>query len=151
MDNKNQRNSQLIVAEADILPEVFSKVIEVKKLIAQKGEKSSASACRRVGISRSAFYKYKNSVFQYEELITRRIVSIYLLLSDSPGVLSSVLAFLHSHDANILTVNQSIPSDGAAAVNISLRMSAALNQELDWLYSITELNGVLEVKILSAE
>ncbi len=151
MDNKNQRNSQLIVAEADILPEVFSKVIEVKKLIAQKGEKSSASACRRVGISRSAFYKYKNSVFQYEELITRRIVSIYLLLSDSPGVLSSVLAFLHSHDANILTVNQSIPSDGAAAVNISLRMSAASNQELDWLYSITELNGVLEVKILSAE
>ena len=151
MDNKNQRNSQLIVAEADILPDVFSKVIEVKKLIAQKGEKSSASACRRVGISRSAFYKYKNSVFQYEELITRRIVSIYLLLSDSPGVLSSVLAFLHSHDANILTVNQSIPSDGAAAVNISLRMSAASNQELDWLYSITELNGVLEVKILSAE
>lgn len=151
MDNKNQRNSQLIVAEADILPEVFSKVIEVKKLIAQKGEKSSASACRRVGISRSAFYKYKNSVFQYEELITRRIVSIYLLLSDSPGVLSSVLAFLHSHDANILTVNQSIPNDGAAAVNISLRMSAASNQELDWLYSITELNGVLEVKILSAE
>ena len=60
MDNKNQRNSPLIVAEADILPEVFSKVIEVKKLIAQKGEKSSASACRRVGISRSAFYKYKN-------------------------------------------------------------------------------------------
>lgn len=151
MDNKNQRNSQLIVAEADILPDVFSKVIEVKKLIAQKGEKSSASACRRVGISRSAFYKYKNSVFQYEELITRRIVSIYLLLSDSPGVLSSVLAFLHSHDANILTVNQSIPSDGAAAVNISLRMSAASKHELDWLYSITELNGVLEVKILSAE
>ena len=151
MDNSSHRKSQLIVAEADILPDIFSKVIEVKKLIAQKGEKSSASACRRVGISRSAFYKYKNSVFPYEELITRRIVSIYLLLSDSPGVLSSVLAFLHSHDANILTVNQSIPSDGAAAVNISLRMSAASNQELDWLYSVTELNGVLEVKILSAE
>lgn len=151
MDNTNQRKSQLIVAEADILPDVFSKVIEVKKLIAQKGEKSSASACRRVGISRSAFYKYKNSVFPYEELITHRIVSIYLLLSDKPGVLSSVLAFLHSHDANILTVNQSIPSDGAAAVNISLRMSAASEHELDWLYSVTELNGVLEVKILSAE
>lgn len=151
MDNQNQRKSQLIVAEADILPDVFTKVIEVKKLIAQKGEKSSASACRRVGISRSAFYKYKNSVFLYEELITRRIVSIYLLLSDSPGVLASVLTFLHSHNSNILTVNQSIPSDGAAAVNISLRMSAASNQELDWLYSVTELNGVLEVKILSAE
>ncbi len=151
MENINQRNSQLIVAEADVLPEVFSKVIEVKKLIAQKGEKSSASACRRIGISRSAYYKYKDSVFPYEELFTRRIVSLYLLLSDSPGVLSSVLAFLHGHDVNILTVNQSIPIDGAAAVNISLRLSGGSDDELKWLYSITELNGVLEVKVLSAE
>lgn len=151
MENRDQRNSQLIVVDADVLPEVFSKVIEVKKLIAQKGEKSSASACRRVGISRSAYYKYKDSVFPYEELITRRIVSLYLLLNDSPGVLSSVLAFLHGHDANILTVNQSIPIDGAAAINISLRLPGVSESELEWLYAITELNGVLEVKILSAE
>lgn len=104
-----------------------------------------------MGISRSAYYKYKNSVFPYEELITRRIVSLYLLLNDSPGVLSSVLAFLHSHNANILTVNQSIPIDGAAAINISLRLPGVSEDKLEWLYLITELNGVLEVKILSAE
>ncbi|MBR3282744.1 MAG: ACT domain-containing protein [Ruminococcus sp.] len=146
-----ERRSQLIVAEADILPEVFSKVLEVKKLIAQKGEKSFASACKRVGISRSAYYKYKDSVFSYEELFTRKIVNLYLLLSDSPGVLSSALVFLHDLNANILTVNQSIPVDGAAAVNISLRLSGNSEDELDSINSITELNGVLEVKILSAE
>lgn len=146
-----KKNSQLIVAEADVLPEVFTKVIEVKKLMAQKGEKSFASACKRVGISRSAYYKYKDSVFPYEELFTRRIVNLYLLLSDSPGVLSSALGFLHNLNANILTVNQSIPVDGAAAVNISLRLTGDSKHEVDSLYSITELNGVLEVKILSAE
>ena len=146
-----ERRSQLIVAEADILPEVFSKVLEVKKLIAQKGEKSFASACKRVGISRIAYYKYKDSVFSYEELFTRKIVNLYLLLSDSPGVLSSALVFLHDLNANILTVNQSIPVDGAAAVNISLRLSGDSEDELSSLNSIAELNGVLEVKILSAE
>lgn len=145
------RRSQLIVAEADILPEVFTKVLEVKKLMAQKGEKSFASACKRVGISRSAYYKYKDSVFSYEELFTRRIVNLYLLLSDSPGVLSSALVFLHNMNANILTVNQSIPVDGAAAVNISLRLTGESDNELVSLDSITELDGVLEVKILSAE
>ncbi|MBQ9807471.1 MAG: ACT domain-containing protein [Ruminococcus sp.] len=145
------RRSQLIVAEADILPEVFTKVLEVKKLMAQKGEKSFASACKRVGISRSAYYKYKDSVFSYEELFTRRIVNLYLLLSDSPGVLSSALVFLHNMNANILTVNQSIPVDGAAAVNISLRLTGESDNELVSLNSITELDGVLEVKILSAE
>ena len=146
-----EKKSQLIVVDAMILPDVFTKVLEVKKLMAQKGEKSFASACKRVGISRSAYYKYKDSVFSYEELFNRRIVNLYLLLSDSPGVLSSVLVFLHGLDANILTVNQSIPVDGAATVNISLRMADASPDELISLNSITELDGVLEAKVLSAE
>ncbi|MCR5708652.1 chorismate mutase [Ruminococcus sp. YRD2003] len=145
------KKSQLIVVDAMILPDVFTKVLDVKKLMAQKGEKSFASACKRVGISRSAYYKYKDSVFSYEELFNRRIVNLYLLLSDSPGVLSSVLVFLHGLDANILTVNQSIPVDGAAAVNISLRLADASPDELISLNSITELDGVLEAKVLSAE
>ncbi|MCI6559850.1 MAG: ACT domain-containing protein [Ruminococcus sp.] len=146
-----KKNSQLIVADAQILPDVFSKVLEVKKLMAQKGEKSFASACKRVGISRSAYYKYKDCVFSYEDLFTRRIVNMHLLLNDQPGVLSSVLIFLHSCGANVLTVNQSIPVDGAAAVNISLRLSEESENELVSLNSIKELDGVLEVKIFSAE
>ena len=119
--------------------------------MAQKGEKSFASACKRIGISRSAYYKYKDCVFSYEELFTRKIVNIYLLLSDRPGVLSSVLVYLHSLKANILTVNQSIPVDGAAAVNISLRLTENSENELSDLNSISMLDGVSEVKILSAE
>ncbi|MDD6279834.1 MAG: ACT domain-containing protein [Ruminococcus sp.] len=145
------KNSQLIVADSKILPDVFTKVLEVKKLMAQKGEKSFASACKRIGISRSAYYKYKDCVFSYEELFTRKIVNIYLLLSDRPGVLSSVLVYLHSLKANILTVNQSIPVDGAAAVNISLRLTENSENELSDLNSISMLDGVSEVKILSAE
>lgn len=145
-----EQKSQLIVIDAKILPDVFTRVLEVKKLMARKGEKSFASACKRVGISRSAYYKYKDSVFSYEELFNRRIVNLYLLLSDSPGVLSSVLVFLHGLHANIMTVNQSIPVDSVASVNISLRLNAE-SSELEALNSISELDGVLEVKILSAE
>ncbi len=145
------KKSQLIVVDSQILPDVFTKVLEVKKLMAQKGEKSFVSACKRIGISRSAYYKYKDYVFSYEELFDRKIINLYLLLSDSPGVLSSVLVFLHGLSANILTVNQSIPVDGAAAVNISLRLTGDSVSELDSLSSITELKGVLEVKVLSAE
>ena len=66
-------------------------------------------------------------------------------------MLSSALAYLHGMNANILTVNQSIPDDGAAAVNISLRLTGDSDDELASLDSITELDGVLEVKILSAD
>lgn len=146
-----EKRSQLIVVDSQILPDVFIKVLDVKKLMAQKGEKSFASACKRIGISRSAYYKYKDSVFSYDELFSRKIVNLYLLLSDSPGVLSSVLVFLNSLHANILTVNQSIPVDGAAAVNVSLRMTEGFSESPESLSRIRDLSGVLEVKILSAE
>jgi len=50
-----------------------------------------------------------------------------------------------------LTVFQSIPVDGAAAVNISLRLTGESDDEISSLNRITELDGVLEVKLLSAE
>ena len=146
-----EQKSQLIVVDANILPDVFTKVLEVKKLMARKGEKSFASACKRIGISRSAYYKYKDSVFSYDELFNRKIVNLYMLLNDIPGVLSSVLVFLNSINANIMTVNQSIPVDGAAAVNISIRLDSDINEELKSLNSISDLEGVLEAKVLSAE
>ena len=68
-----------------------------------------------------------------------------------PKGTSSALVFLHNLNANILTVNQSIPVDGAAAVNISLRLTGDSESELAQLNSITELDGILECKILSAE
>ncbi|MBO5384472.1 MAG: ACT domain-containing protein [Ruminococcus sp.] len=143
--------TQFIVVDSAVLPEVFGKVLEVKKLVAHKAEKSCASACKSVGISRSAYYKYKDSVFIYEDVLTHSIVNIYVLLKDNPGVLSSVLIYLHSLRANILTVNQSIPIDGVASVNITLKLSDNMSEDFYSLNSLKEIEGVVEVKILSAE
>ena len=147
MDNK----SQLIVVESDVLPDVILKVLEVKKLLANREEKSSASACKRIGVSRSAYYKYRNSVFSYEEKLTSQIITLYMLLKDEPGVLSSVLVSLHDLNANILTVNQNIPVDSVATVTVSLRLSGGF-EEADAIRSaIAQQSGVVEIKLLSGE
>ncbi|MGN0613110.1 MAG: ACT domain-containing protein [Porcipelethomonas sp.] len=143
--------SQLIVVESDVLPEVILKVLEVKKLLANKEEKSSASACKRIGVSRSAYYKYRNSVFSYEEKLTSQIITLYVLLKDEPGVLSSVLVSLHNLNANILTVNQSIPIDGVATVTISLRLNDGFEEAVAMKSIIAELRGVVEIQLLSGE
>lgn len=143
--------SQLIVVESEVLPEVILKVLEVKKLLANKEEKSSASACKRIGVSRSAYYKYRNSVFSYNEKLTAQIITLYMLLKDEPGVLSSVLVSLHNLKANILTVNQSIPIDGVATVTISLRLNNSLEEAVAIKSIIGELRGVVEIQLLSGE
>lgn len=143
--------SHLIVVESDVLPEVILKVLEVKKLLANKEEKSSASACKRAGVSRSAYYKYRNSVFSYEDKLTQKIITLHMLLKDEPGVLSSVLASLHNLNANILTVNQSIPVDGVATVTISLRLNESFEEALAMKSIMAEMSGVVDIQLLSGE
>ena len=124
---------RLIVVDSSVLPEVILKVLAVKKLLASREEKSSASACKRIGISRSAYYKYRDSVFSYDDKMTKRILTLSALLRDEPGILSSVLVTLHACEANILTVNQNIPMDGVAAVTISLRLSGGNESSTFWI------------------
>ena len=142
---------QLIVVDASVLPEVINKVLEVKKLLANKEEKSSAAACKRVGISRSAYYKYKDCVFSYEDKLTQRIMNLHAVLRDEAGVLSSVLSALYDLEANILTVNQNIPIDGVAAVTFSIRLENSMHSPVSLQEHLMQVDGVVDVKILSGE
>lgn len=108
-----------IVVDSDLIPEVLLKVIEAKKLLSQGKAKNSSEAARMAGISRSAFYKYKDGVSVYSDESRDKIVNYYMTLMDKPGILSNVLAILSKYGANVLTLNLNIPIDGAAPCTIS--------------------------------
>ncbi|MCR4646010.1 MAG: ACT domain-containing protein [Oscillospiraceae bacterium] len=146
-----EHRSQLIVVDASVLPDVIGKVLEVKKLLAFREEKSSAAACKRVGISRSAYYKYKDCVFSYEDKLTQRIINLHIILRDEAGVLSNVLSALYALEANILTVNQNIPIDGVAGVTFSIRLGADVQSPHSIEDKLQTVDGVVSVKILSGE
>lgn len=110
-----------LLVDASVAPEVFVRVVCAKQLLAQGKAASSSQAARMAGISRSAFYKYKDSVQRYDERLRGGIVTLNATLEDEPGVLSNVLSRLYQEGTNILTVNQNIPVDGVALVSISVR------------------------------
>lgn len=108
------------IVEASVLPEVFLKAAEVKRLMETGEERTIHSAAQRVGISRSAFYKYKDAIRPFRDMNHGRIVTLQILLRDEPGALSEMLNLLADMGGNILTIHQSIPSSGAAAVTIGM-------------------------------
>ena len=141
---------QYVLVDVSALPEVFEKVLHAKLLLAKGLAKSSADACRLADVSRGAFYKYKDSVFLQESDRQNQPQTLYLRLTDEPGVLSSVLSALYENKANILTVNQNIPVDMVAAVTISFRTFCGGQGSISVLVeTIKTLNGVLEAKIVS--
>ena len=141
--------TKFYIVAADALPEIFIRVAEAKRML-QTGEADTVGAAtRQVGISRSAFYKYKDAVQPFNDMKVGHIITFYAMLKDNPGVLSNVLSIFAGSGANILTINQSIPTNGCAAVTISAETSG-MEQSLEQLLSdVGALDGVVKLEILA--
>ena len=113
----NQSEGYFIV-QASSMPEIFRKVAQAKRLLETGEETTVNGAAHAVGISRSAFYKYKDAVRPFQDMLHGRIVTFQTLLRDEPGVLSGLLNVLAGTGINILTINQNIPVNGCAVVTI---------------------------------
>ena len=111
---------ELILVDIGVLPEVFGKVLKAKQLLAIGAVKNISEAVDTVGISRSAFYKYKDSIFPFYEKKKEMLVTLSALLKNEPGVLSAMMNCFAEFECNVLTINQNIPSNGVALVTVSL-------------------------------
>ena len=113
------KDSKYYLVEASALPDVFLKVVEAKRLLDTGKVTTVNEAARVTGISRSAFYKYRDAVMPFQNMMTGRIITFQLLLHDAPGILSSLLNTFADSQVNILTINSIVPTNGCAIVTIS--------------------------------
>ena len=142
------KNKYYLVS-AEALPEVFVKVTRAKELLETGAARTVAEAVERVDLSRSAFYKYKDAIRPFRDMKRDAIVTFSAILYDKPGVLASLLSIFTESGANILTINESIPTDGAALVTISItteNMAVGTEEVLNLLQSAP---GVITVEVLA--
>lgn len=137
------------LVSAEALPEVFIKVAEAKRML-QVGEADTVGeTARLVGISRSAFYKYKDAVQPFQNMRAGHIITFYALLKDIPGVLSNYLSIFANSGANILTINQTIPTNGCAGVTISAETSDMVEGLEELMARASSAEGVLKFEIMA--
>ncbi|NGZ77510.1 ACT domain-containing protein [Saccharibacillus alkalitolerans] len=136
------------LAREDILPEAILKTLHVKELLAGGQAKTVNEAVAIAGISRSAFYKYKDGIHQVNQLDRERLVTLSLLLEHRAGILFKVLGLIAESGGNVLTINQSIPLQGTANVVLSVETSR-LTEELSGLTaSLESVAGVSRVVVI---
>ncbi|BBH19267.1 hypothetical protein Back11_06120 [Paenibacillus baekrokdamisoli] len=136
------------VVREDILPEAIVKTIQVKEML-RRGEAATVhEATERVGLSRSAFYKYKDGVYTQNQLAREQIVTISMDLDHRSGVLSKVLGLVASSEGNVLTMHQSIPLQGLANVVISVETSLMSGDLSELIETIRRHDGVRKIAII---
>lgn len=136
---------KMLLISSRALPDIYLKVLDAKKLIASGAAKTASDASKMCGISRSAYYKYKDLVFEYNNPLGK-IISLQAVLRDTAGVLSAFLTELYGCGCNILTVNQSLPASGTASVSVSMRIPTDDFDVEKTIITLLKIDGVVSVK-----
>ena len=135
--------STFYLVREEILPEAIKKTIKVKEILKRGEIKTINEAVERMGLSRSAYYKYKDYVFPFYEASKEKIITLSLLLEHKAGVLSRVLNTVASDSGSIMTINQGVPLPGVANFTISIEtkdLTIDLESLLDILRMIDAVN-----------
>ena len=137
------------IVDAEALPEIFHKVVQARRMLDTGEAETVNQAVQLVGISRSAFYKYKDAVRPFQDMLHGRIVTFQMMLKDEPGILSHMLNFFASSGANILTINQGLPINGCAVVTMTAETSILRRSLEEVLGAAKASPGVLKCEILA--
>ena len=142
------KTNEFLIVSRSILPEAILKTAQVKELLAKGDVDTINEAVDRIGLSRSAFYKYKDGVFPFYEASRERIITISLILENTAGVLSHVLNFIAAVKGNVLTINQGIPLQGVANVSISIETAGMADTPENLLIGLAEIVGVRKIEVI---
>ena len=137
------------IVEASALPEVFIKVAEAKRLLLTGQAATVNDATKMTDISRSAFYKYRDAIVPFQNMMIGRVITFQLLLHDEPGALSMLLEVFAQHGANILTINSIVPTNGCAVVTISADATDVDVTLEDLLTLLNNVKNVIKAEVLA--
>jgi len=143
-----KREEKFYLIRADILPESIAKTIEAKELL-ESGEVDTVNeAVERVGLSRSAFYKYKDGIFPFNAMMREEIMTVMFTLEHRSGILSRVLQYVAEKGGNVLTINQTIPLQGLANVTMSVDMAQLQLSTTEFVDGLQAISGVRKALIV---
>lgn len=142
---------KFLVIDSSVLPDVFEKVLTAKELLRTNSVKGISEAVKKVDISRSTFYKYKDYVFSLSEGMVGNKAILSFLLKDERGTLSPILRFLSDNHVNILTINQDLPINKIANVSITIEISKMETDINTLVDELKNLSGVVKAELLALE
>lgn len=137
-----------IVIHKKVLPDYFEKVLEIKELVNQ-GENVS-DACKRIGLARSTFYKYKDFITSPENNVEKKLL-LSLKLVDEPGSLLEAIKEIYSNKLNIVSMSLEPSIHKISLASIMLVTNEANFNFNPLRVNLNKLKGVIEATIVVSD
>jgi UPF0735 ACT domain-containing protein SH1278 len=136
------------IIREDVLPEAVKKTIIMKKALEENPKLSILEASKRFDLSRSAFYKYKDTIFPIQEIQRQSILSLSIDVDDIPGILGRVLSVVNEEKCSVLTIHQTVPINSRATIIISLEIDPGHTNIEKLTKRIQNLEFVNKIKVI---
>ncbi|MCR3921708.1 MAG: ACT domain-containing protein [Firmicutes bacterium] len=143
-----EKREKFYLVQEHVLPQVLQKTAEAKELLKNGKAKTINEAVQTVGISRGAFYKYRDYIFPFREASRGKILTISLILEHTAGVLSAGLNAIAAAGGNVLTINQGIPLQGVANASISFETDHLREDVNELLAQLLAIPGVQKLELI---
>lgn len=147
---QEKSSKKFYLVREDVLTEAMKKTLEAKEMLERGKVESVWDAVQRVDLSRSAYYKYRDTVFPFHTIVKERLVTLFFYLEDRSGALSQLLQIVASSGCNVLTIHQTIPLQGRANVTLSINTTGIKMDIEELLEQLRRLEFVEKVEVLGS-
>jgi len=142
-------SEEYYIVYKSILPEYYEWVINAKAMVEDEGY-SVSDACKKFGISRSTYYKYKDKVFNASKSYGKKCI-IGIRAGDRKGVCNNILTEIYDSSANLVSINSTLPIKGMAYITITIDLSDATVETSEILQRIKAIDYVKSANIIAIE
>ena len=148
MDNNDYKKFYLI--REDVLPESVVKTLKIKDALKNNPELSIYEAVKLFDLSRSAFYKYRETIFPVDEkMLDHREFTLILYVNDIVGMLAQVLNTVSKLQLSVLTIHQSVPMEEKATITLSLSAEDTTISIDEIIKALRNIEHVSKVELIS--
>lgn len=148
MDNNDYKKFYLI--REDVLPESVVKTLKIKDALKNNPELSIYEAVKLFDLSRSAFYKYRETIFPVDEkMLDHREFTLILYVNDIVGMLAQVLNTVSKLQLSVLTIHQSVPMEEKATITLSLSAKDTTISINEIIKALRNIEHVSKVELIS--
>ena len=142
---------QFYLVDFQILPEAIKKTIRVKEMLKNDTSATINSAVHSMGISRSAYYKYKNHVETAFDKPKEKAVVFFILMNKDFSLFGKVLRRITKEAGEVLTINRGLSFEKTVPVTIAFK-TKNLSEEIEKLsVSLKKIKGVKGITFTEEE
>ena len=145
--NLKDENEFYLVSKK-VLPKIMLSVMEVKKILNNNVNIKITTAVKKVGISRSSYYKYCEYIHSLNKSIGEKI-TLHIQAKNIIGSLSELTKIISKNKYNILTISQPASYDDKNDITISIEANKKSTNIDTLLNDLKRSNQTKFVEIIS--